>query len=295
MKKIKGLYVAMMTIFKEDGSINEEETKKLLRELDSENIDGIFVNSSIGEGVALNNTDFDILLKLTTEVIKDRSKVVVGITSMDIKGTKDKIQILKKYGYKQVVIAPPYYYANTSESLLSYYLEISKEDIEIILYNIPLFTTQITKECFHELLKIPNIIALKDSSGSALEFNNFLYEIKQSSRKDFSLLVGREEFFLGGLLLGADGCMLGFGNIKVSMLKKIYEAYKENKFNEALKFQLEIIPIINKLFSLRFPLGFKAALEAKGYENQGFLRPLTKSELEKYMELKLELKKIFNN
>lgn len=294
MKKIKGIFVAMMTIFKEDGTINENETKRLLKELEAEDVDGIFVNSSIGEGVTLTNADFDILLKLTSETIKDKSKIVVGITSIDIKGTKDKIQISKKYGYKRVVIAPPYYYANTSESLVNYYSEISKEDIEIILYNIPLFTTPITKECFHELLKIPNIIALKDSSGSALDFCNFLYEVKQSLRQDFCLLIGREEFLLGGLLLGADGCMLGFGNIKVSILKKIYEAYKNNKLDEALNYQLEVVPIINKLFSLRFPLGFKAALEAKGYKNQGFLRPLTKNESEKYTELKLELEKMFS-
>ena len=51
MKKITGIYAAMLTSFNSTGDIDPQKTKTLLDLLIASGIDGVFPVSSVGEGI----------------------------------------------------------------------------------------------------------------------------------------------------------------------------------------------------------------------------------------------------
>lgn len=290
MNIIEGVFSAMMTPINEDGTINEKETRKLVEFLIEKGVDGIFPVSSVGESAILSYEESCNLMEIVVDQAKDRVKVIPGATSTCARNSIRLAKKAKELGCEAVVISPPYFYPTSQSSIVKHYETISNEvDISIVVYNIPLFSTAIGYDAFKKIIQIPNVIAMKDSSGSFVDYMNFK-EIVEKSKKNINLMVGREEFLLGSLIFGSSGCIVASAGIIPEVLVAIKKFYYENKIEKAKKLQKVFLPLVRSMFKVPFPAGFKYASELRGIKMGGTIKALSKEEVTLMEKIKPEIK-----
>jgi 4-hydroxy-tetrahydrodipicolinate synthase len=291
MFKPEGIYVAMMTPF-EDGQINETVVRQMVDFVIEKGVHGIFPISSVGEFIHLDFEEKVYLMQIVHDQARGRVPITPGIASTR---PKDCIKLAKKaqeIGCEAVVVAPPYYYPISQENMERHFEIISDAiDLPIILYNIPLFATAISYDVVKRLSRRKNIVAMKDSSGNMVDFLHYMDKIRLIG-EDLSMLIGREEILFPGLMVGAKGCITGTAGILPEVMVGIYNAWQKGDYEKSRELQFSILLLVRALFSVPFPLGFKIALEVRGFKMGPPQQPLSDAEYFKYLGTKSRIEKI---
>ncbi|NWF92814.1 MAG: dihydrodipicolinate synthase family protein [Syntrophaceae bacterium] len=291
MFKPEGIYVAMMTPF-EGGRINEAVVRQMVDFVIERGVHGIFPVGSVGEFVHLGFEEKVFLMQIVHDQARGRVPVTPGITSTR---PEDSIRLAKKareIGCEAVVIAPPYYYPLSQENMERYFETVSDAiDLPIILYNIPLFAPPIGTDLVERLSRRKNIVAMKDSSGSMVDLLHYMDKVRLIG-EDLSFLVGREDILFPALMVGAKGCMTATSGILPEIMVGIYNAWRDGDYEKARELQLSILLLIRAMFSVPFPLGFKTALEVRGFKMGPPQQPLSDAEYSRFAETKNRIQEI---
>jgi 4-hydroxy-tetrahydrodipicolinate synthase len=294
MFKPEGVYVAMLTPFTNDGGINEEEIRRIVDFLCESGVHGLFPVSSVGEYVHMTQEEKVRLMKIVVDQNHGRVKVTPGVGSTHPSDSIFLAKMAKEIGCDGVVVAPPYFYPLSQEMIEKYFETIADAiDLPIILYNIPLFSQPLSYDMVKRLSRRKNIVAMKDSSGSMVDFLHFMDKIRLIG-EDMHFLTGREETLLPCLMMGGKGCMSATSGILPEIMVGIYQAWKKGNYDEARDLQFSILLVVRAMFSLPFPLGFKVALETRGFKMGPPKQPLSDAERFKYNTMKARIEKTMN-
>ena len=164
--KIKGIITAMVTPLTDDG-INEAATRKLVNKLIEDGVHGLFVLGTNGEFYALSEAEKLELVRIVVDQAAGRVPVFAGSGGIS---TEEVIKLTNQFaelGVDAVSVITPYLIKVSDEELIQHYQTIARNtELPIILYNIPANTKiSISESVFKELIKLPQIIGIKDSSG----------------------------------------------------------------------------------------------------------------------------------
>ncbi|MGD8293620.1 MAG: dihydrodipicolinate synthase family protein [Desulfobacterales bacterium] len=292
MFKPEGVYVAMLTPFKDDGSINEAELRRIVDFQITGGVDGLFPISSVGEFIHMSREEKFRMMEIIADQNNGRVKITPGVGSSNPAESICLAQKAKDLGCDGVVVAPPYFYPMSQENIEKYFETIADGvDIPNIVYNIPLFTQPLSYDVVKRLSRHKNIVGMKDSSGSMVDFMHFMDKIKIAG-EDINILTGREETLFACLMVGGKGCMTATSGILPEIMVDIYEAWKKNEFEKARQLQTTILLILRTMFALPFPLGFKLGMEMRGFKMGPPKQPLSDAERFQYRNLKIRIEKI---
>ncbi|MCG8334998.1 MAG: dihydrodipicolinate synthase family protein [Proteobacteria bacterium] len=295
MFKPEGVYVAMMTPFAEDGSLNEEELRRMIDFQIQNGVHGLFPVSTVGEFIHLT---FEAKVKMM-EITVDQSKGMVPVTpGVAASHPDDSIRLAhqaSKLGCKAVVIAPPHYYPHSPDSIEAFFQTIIQSvEIPIILYNIPLFAQPLTYDVIRRLAESDKVVGIKDSSGSMVDMMHFMDESSYAGN-DLNLLTGREETLFALLMSGGKGCMATSAGIVPEVMTAIYNSYVNKDYDQALRMQQSICPLVRAMFLPPFPLGFKYAMELRGFKMGPPKLPLSEAQLSGFESAKSTIQESLGN
>lgn len=266
MYKPEGVYVAIVMPYNEDGSINEEELIKLLNFQIDKGVNGFLPLGSIGEFVHLSKEEKISVIKIVVETVDGRAFVIPNIGSSHPKQSIELGIEAKKLGCSGVLIAPPYYYKLSNDMIEKYFEEIIDAiDMPTVLYNIPVFTQPLHYRVVQRLSQRNNVVGIKDSSGSMVDFLHSMDNVRLSG-KEINFLTGREETFFASLMMGAKGSITGTAAVLPEFLMGIYNLWKQNEYDKARELQISILEVIRAMNGLPFPMGSKSALEVRGFK-----------------------------
>jgi N-acetylneuraminate lyase/4-hydroxy-tetrahydrodipicolinate synthase len=295
MFKPEGVYVAMLTPFTENGSIHEAEMRRIIDFLCESGVHGLFPVSTVGEYIHMTQEEKVRLMKIVVDQNRGRVKVTPGVGSTHPADSIFLAEKAKEIGCDGVVVAPPYFYPLSQEMIEKYYETISDSiDLPIILYNIPLFSPPLSYDVVMRLSRRKNIVAMKDSSGSMVDFLHFMDKIRLIG-EDTHFLTGREETLLPCLMMGGKGCMTATSGILPEIMMGIYEEWKKGNYAQAKELQYSVLVVIRAMFELPFPLGFKIALETRGFKMGPPKQPLSDAEHHKVKTVKTTIEKIMRS
>ena len=275
MFRPQGVYPALLTPFDDEHRVNEPELRRLVEFCVKKGVDGIFPVSSVGEGVHMNFEEKCRCMSIVKDQVNNRIPVTPGVVA----STPDECARLAKYagsiGCEAVVATPPYYFTPGIPMVERFFETIvEKSNIPLILYNIPLFTQPLDYDMVKRLSRYEYVVGIKDSSGSMVDYMHFMDKIAIAG-EDISMLTGREETLLACLHMGGDGCMTASSGIFPEIMVGIFDAFKQGDFKEALTLQKSICVLVRTMFAAPFPVGFKLALELRGFEMGPPLIPLS--------------------
>ncbi len=265
--KPEGIAPAMLTAFDGNGKVNEDVMQDIVDFCYNSGCKSIFNVSSVGEFVHMETDEACNLMSVVKKAVRGRAPVLAGVTASHIEKSIELAKYAREIGCDAIVCSPPYYYTVTQEIIERHYEMLAEAvpDMPIVMYNIPLFSTPLSYDLVKRVSQILNVVAMKDSSGSMVDLTHFMDKVRLVG-SDINVLAGREEIVFPATMIGGKGAMVGTANIFPEILVKIYNATLSGDFDTARSLQYSICLAIRTMFSVPFPLGFKAAMEVRGFK-----------------------------
>lgn len=263
---IKGIITPIVTPFI-DGTqeIDYDATRVLVNRLIKRGVHGLFPLGTNGEFHMLSDIEKIEFAKVVIDETNHRVPVYVGTGCNSTKQTIELSNIMKDLGADAVSIVTPYFLIPSDEEIYNHYKMISENvDLPIIIYNIPKCTgMNLSAEVLKRLAILPNIKAIKDSSGKLDNLQNYLDAVEGT---DVSVLIGSDSTILKGLSMGASGAVAGTSNCITKEILGIYNRFIIGDMDKATKYQESIEPYraVLKLATTAAIMKMSVSLDGEG-------------------------------
>jgi len=275
-----GLIPATLTPMDKNFRVDYEQIEGYVRWLMRFDISGLAVNVDASEGPHLYPEERAKILEVYASIVRGRIPIIAGLHA---RNTEEAVRLgleAKEAGADALLVFPhPAFIGEPSEEVIyNYHLEISeKVGLPIILFQMQpaLGGVEFTRETLFRLVRIENVVAIKESSFDAKKFVNVVRILNSAPRK-IIILTGNDNFIYESLILGAEGGLLGFGTIATDKQVEMFRLVSQGKLKEAGEIWYEILPIEEVIFSppLRnYRARLKEALVMMGILKTPYVRP----------------------
>jgi 4-hydroxy-tetrahydrodipicolinate synthase len=294
-EKLQGIFTPNVVPMLDNGEINEPELRRYVNWLIEQGAHGLYPNGSTGEFTRFNAEERKRIIKIVCEETAGRVPVLAGAAEASVRETLQACETYAEYGARAVAIVSPIYYRLSPESVYAYFREIAMHSpIDVTLYNIPMFASPIDVPTIRRLSEFERIIGIKDSSGDVAFMMRMMSAIKPV-RPDFTFLTGWDAVLVPMLFIGVDGGINAISGVLPDVMRKIYDLVRAGKSEEAVAMQFRILELFDTmLFSADFPMGFRAAVELRGFKVGWSRQPMTDKQKVDYATMQTALRRILN-
>ena len=258
----KGSAVALVTPFDENG-VNISEFRKFLQFQIDNNVDALIVCGTTGESSTMTRDEKIIAINCALEFANEKIPVIVGTGSNNTREAIEMSKIAERLGADGILVVTPYYNKTTQRGLIAHYKDIAESvSLPIILYNVPSRTgVNIEPQTCLELSKIDNIVAIKEASGNISQ----VAQISNLCGDNLYIYSGNDDQIVPICSLGGIGVISVLSNIKPKFVHDMVYDFLDGNIDKARKMQLNVLPLINSLFSEVNPIPVKYALNELGF------------------------------
>ena len=279
----KGVGTAIVTPMLKTGEVDYESYGRLIDWQIAEGVNAIIAAGTTGEGSTLSDEEHRDVVKYTVDRVGGRVPVVAGTGSNDIAYACDLTKFSCEAGADAMLVVSPYYNKATQKGLITSFTKIADESTKpIILYNVPSRTgCNIMPKTVAELAEHPNIVGIKEASGNISQIAETLSLV----RGKIDVYSGNDDQIVPMLSLGGSGVISVLSNVLPKKTVEMCDRFFAGDVVGSAKIQLDLIDLINALFSEVNPIPVKAAVSAMGFCENYLRLPLTP--MEKANETKL--------
>ncbi|MBR2860083.1 MAG: 4-hydroxy-tetrahydrodipicolinate synthase [Alistipes sp.] len=259
----KGLGVALVTPFMENGAIDFAAVAKIVDKLIAGGVDYILVLGTTGETPTLSTDERKALIRFVRDRVAGRVKLMVGVGG---NCTHDVVKTLRTWdlrGYDAVLSVNPYYNKPNQEGLYQHFKAIAEASpLPVMLYNIPGRTgVNMAPETIARLATdCDNIIGVKEASGNLAQME----QVKALTPSDFLLISGDDGLTVEVIKRGGVGVISVLANAYPAETKEVVSLALNGNTEEAEQKLKALDGIISSLFEEGNPVGVKTALYLKG-------------------------------
>lgn len=259
-----GSGVAIITPMNPDESINFEKLGQLIDHQIENGTDAIIICGTTGESSTMTDQEHIDTVAYAVERTKHRVPVIAGAGSNHTSYAVWMSKEAKKVGADALLHVTPYYNKTSQTGLIRHFNTIADAtDLPIILYSVPSRTgVNITPATCRELSKHPNIVAIKEASGNLSQ----IAQIAQLCGDDLDIYSGNDDQIVPILSLGGKGVISVLANVLPQQTHDICQLFFDGKIAESRQLQLQLLPLINALFSDVNPIPVKTAMNLMGLE-----------------------------
>ncbi len=285
MKKFTGAITALVTPFQQDGKVDVEALKNLVRFQIKNNIDGIVPCGTTGEATTMDLDEYKLVIETVVKEVNNRVPIIAGAGSNDTQKAIHYSQIAKEAGADALLHVTPYYNKPTPAGLLAHFKAIAKAtNLPIVLYNVPGRTgSNVSAATVIRVAKeVPQVVGVKEASGNIGQ----MMEIIHGVSPDFSVLSGDDAFTLPLIAVGGVGIISVVSNEIPKEMSQLTQAALEGDFKKARKLHYEWLDLMNINFIESNPISVKTALSLMGKIKEVFRLPLVEMEQKNREKLK---------
>ena len=277
MKKtiFTGMATALVTPMTPEGIDYDAFGRFIDFQIDS-GINALVAMGTTGENATIEPLDQTAVIRYAVERAAGRVPVIAGTgtnnTSHVIESTKRACDV----GADAVLVVTPYYNKATQSGLISHFTAVADvSTVPVILYNVPGRTgCNLQPKTLATLAEHPNIVGLKEASGNMAQF----MEMMRLVGDKIAIYSGEDALTVPMMSMGCKGAISVLSNVVPAMAVAMTDAAKAGNYEEAARLQLEMLPLIDALFSQVNPIPAKAAVSAMGFGEDYLRMPLTPME-----------------
>ena len=177
---IRGM-MAMMPAFATDAAadiratdtVSVERLRAGVDRMVRDGADVIATTGSFGECHTLLPAEFRTLAHETAAAVRRRIPLFIGVTSANARETVEKMRVVAETAADGVLLGVPYYFPSTVENAVRFLRKIAEmfPKLGILVYHNPaLHHVTLPVEAFEALVKIPQIVGMKDSHRDTTTF-----------------------------------------------------------------------------------------------------------------------------
>lgn len=284
-----GAGVAIVTPFKEDGSVDYPALEKLLEFHIENGTDSIVICGTTGESATLTIKEHSEVIKFTVDTVNHRIPVIAGTGSNETAYAVELSNDAEKAGADALLIVTPYYNKTSQRGLVKHYNFIAdRVSTPIIIYNVPSRTgVNVLPETYAQLCEHKNIVATKEASGNISQ----IAKTAALCGDKLDIYSGNDDQIVPIMSLGGKGVISVLSNICPKIAHDIPALYLEGKCKESAQLQLDYLELCNAMFMDVNPIPVKVAMRMMGFDVGPLRMPLCDMDDEHTDKLRNVLKK----
>lgn len=267
----KGVMPAVTTKFTENDELDLGMFKKNIQaQLDS-GVHGIVLGGTLGEASTLSDSEKGTLTKETVAFVAGKVPVLINIAEQSTKGAVEAAEKAVADGASGLMMLPPMRYKAGDRETVAYFKAVANStQLPIMVYNNPVdYKIEVSLDMFEELLKCPNIEAVKESTR---DISN-VTRIKNRFGNRLKIMTGVDTLALESLLMGADGWIAGLVCAFPAETVAIYELQKAGKIKEAIEIYRWFLPLLELDINPKLVQNIKLAEVATGLGTENVRAP----------------------
>ena len=272
--QLRGCGTALVTPFRQDGSIDDAALRNLVAWQVESGIDFLVPCGTTGETPTLTHDEWLFVIDTTIEIAAGRVPVVAGATSNSTHDAVEKAkEIAARPGVNAILTASPYYNKPTQEGQYRHFKAIAEAvgDKPIILYNVPSRTgANIEPGTLERLAEIPNIVGVKEASGNMTQ----IAEVINAVPEGFLVFSGDDAVTLPVISLGGVGIISVASNEIPHEMSAMTRAALNNDWTTARSLHRKYLPLMQANFTESSPMPVKAVLAMMGRIEEVYRLPL---------------------
>jgi 4-hydroxy-2-oxoglutarate aldolase len=184
---LEGIFSAITTPFYPDARLYLRKLEHNVERYSRTPLSGLVVLGSTGEAVMLGDEETREVLRTAREAAAPDKVLIAGVARESVVETLKLAEFAAEQRYDAVLVRTPNFYTPQmgNAAMLNYYRMVADASaLPVILYNIPKFSKyDLPVEVIAELAFHPNIIGLKDSSGSVERIASVVAATKNAPRR----------------------------------------------------------------------------------------------------------------
>ena len=236
---LKGLWPALLTPVTSEGKVNEKELEKIIELIVAQQLDGIYLLGSTGQGFLYAEEERKHIAKLSLEITNKRLPVIVHVGALSTDESVRLAQHAAAHGADGISSVGPIYYATSPAMGLQHYKRIAYATI------LPFFPYQIgnapmTDDMIRQLLEIPNVKGLKLTTGNLLEIS----AINIKSKGAWKLFSGADELMCHAAVCGTVGAIGSTYNLFGPVCQYVRREFLNGNVKLGMDFMLEFQELI---------------------------------------------------
>lgn len=284
---LSGIITAIVTPFL-NGLLDEKSLSELISFQLDKGVHGIVPCGTTGESPTLSFEEYKRVVGITVETVNKNVPVIAGAGANNTAKAVELTRSAKSLGVDATLQVAPYYNKPTQEGLFQHFKAVAEVGLPIVLYNIPSRCgIDIQPKTVARLTELPEIIAIKEASGSVVQ----MAEFRKHCGDRLTLLTGDDAQTLPAMCMGGKGVISVLGNLLPQEMVELYRDWEQGDTASAIARNEQLFPVMQAMFIEANPVPVKTALAMKGLIKSSEVRlPLCNMSAENTKELASAMK-----
>jgi 4-hydroxy-tetrahydrodipicolinate synthase len=263
-EKLQGVWTALITPFKIDGSIDWDSFDKLVDIQIEAGIKGLVISGTTGESPTLSDDECSKLIIRAKKRVLGKCIIMAGTGTNDTLKSIHKTKLAQEAGADMIILVNPYYNKPTQQGLYLHFKAIAEStNLPIILYNIKGRTgvNLETPTLVRLANEVKNIVGVKEASGDLIQIKT----VCDLKLENFVVLSGDDNLTFKMIKdCGVDGVISVTSNIVPEEMINMVNLALEGKTDEAEVANTKLDPLFKMLFIETNPIPVKYAAYEMG-------------------------------
>jgi 4-hydroxy-tetrahydrodipicolinate synthase len=257
-----GCGTALVTPFRRDLSLDEENLRKLVQRQIAAGINFLVPCGTTGESPTLTRAEHLRVVEIVIEEARGKVPVLAGAGGYNTHEVIELASELERMGADGILSVTPYYNKPTQEGLFLHYQAIAGSiRLPIVVYSVQGRTgVNVEPATLARLARISNIVAVKEASGNIGQMANVIHEVPPG----FTVLSGDDAITIPLIALGGRGIISVASNEIPAEMTQLAQACLRGDFEAARRIQARFLPLMNVNFVESNPIPVKAAMGLMG-------------------------------
>ena len=290
-KRFRGMGVALITPFKEDGSVDYPALMRMVDHLVQNGADFLCVLGTTAETPTLSTEEKKEITRLVVERVNGRIPIMLGCGGNNTQAIIDSLKNDDFTGIDAILSVVPYYNKPSQEGIYQHYKAIAEStELPIVLYNVPGRTgVNMTAETTLRIARdFKNVIAIKEASGNITQMDDII----KNKPENFDVISGDDGITFPLITLGAVGVISVIGNAFPKEFSRMTRLALQGDYANALKIHHSFTELFSLLFVDGNPAGVKAMLNAMGMIENRLRLPLVPTRITTFEKMRQILQEL---
>jgi 4-hydroxy-tetrahydrodipicolinate synthase len=271
MRSVLGeVLTAIVTPFRENGSIDYERFRQLATYLVENGSDGVVVAATTGESPTITDDERFELFAAAVDAVGGRATVIGSTGTYSTAHSVHLTEKAHELGVDGFLAVTPYYNKPPPRGIVEHFKAIgAASDKPIIVYNIPQrVVVNLEPETIVELAAIPTVKAVKQATEDLEQARRITAET------DLDLYAGSDHLVYPFLEVGGVGGVCVYTHLVGQRVKELIRLYRDGDTEGARAIDEELKPVVDACGVTINPIPVKAALRLLGQDVGGYRLPL---------------------
>ncbi|SAL22160.1 dihydrodipicolinate synthase [Caballeronia sordidicola] len=239
----KGVFPAVTTKLKDDGSLDQEAIKAGLNRLIDNGVGGVVMMGMVGENAQLTPEEKRTVLKIAVETVNGRVPVVSGLAETNTASATQFAKDAEAIGVQGLMVFPGLTYKSDDRETVEFYRSVARSThLGIMIYNNPRgYGVDMRPDLLEQLKDEANIVAVKEETYDTTRVTDIYNQFGDR----FVVFCGVDDLVLESVALGVTGWVSGMANAVPKESVELLDLAVKGEFEKARKLYRVLTPLFH--------------------------------------------------